>query len=263
MKIDTARGPVTMSRTGDGSKTVVLLHPLAMAGEVWAPLAEHLAADFTVLAIDARGHGESAWDGQRFTVEELADDVAAALEALGTGPVGVIGMSMGGCVAVSLAERRPDLVDRMVLADTTACYGPDREQNWAERAQGVLAKPREELIPFQLDRWFTQRFRAEHPDEVQRIVDVFLATDSNAHAAACYALGAFDGSGDLERITADTLVLVGDEDYAAPPAMAEVLAERIPNARLEILEQTRHFSLFERSDRWDQLASHLSSGSSK
>jgi 3-oxoadipate enol-lactonase len=82
------------------------------------------------------------------------------------------------------------------------------------------------------------------------VSDIFMATDSAAHAAACHAFAGLDAEAGLSEIKAPTLVLVGRDDYATPPAMAEVLAARIPDARLEVLDDTRHLSLIERPDLW-------------
>jgi len=257
MMLETQRGSFEVHRRGDGTPKVLLLHPLALSGRFWSPLADYLSRSATVLALDAAGHGGSPWGGEPITVESMADDAASVIEAVGGQSVAVMGMSMGGCTAMALAARRPDLVDRLVLADTTSCYGPERVETWNERARNAQAKSRPEQGGFQLDRWFSERFRVEHPEQAQRVVDIFLATDSAVHAAACRALGAFDGTSELENIKAETLVLVGEEDYATPVAMAEVIAERIPRARLEVLRNARHLSLLEREDVWPALATHL------
>ena len=236
---------------------VLLLHSLAMSGELWRPLTERLEPHADVVAMDARGHGRSTWDGSPFTVEDLAADAAELIERLDDGPVAVAGMSMGGCVAIALAGTRPELVNRLVLADTTADYGPDKETAWAERAANATGKPRDTQLAFQVDRWFSPEFAEREPAEVKRVSDLFLATDSRAHAQACRALGAFDGRDLLAGITADTLVVVGEHDYATPPAMAHALAEGIPGARLEVLAGARHFSLFEAPGALDLVATHL------
>ena len=72
-------GRLSLLREGSG-EPLVLLHPLALAGELWRPLAGKLAG-FEVLAVDLRGHGESGWDGRPFSIEDMADDLAAALVA--------------------------------------------------------------------------------------------------------------------------------------------------------------------------------------
>ena len=100
-------GTVTATATGHG-EAVVLLHPLAMSREFWAPAGRALANRFRVITVDARGHGESRWDGTPFSVADLANDVAAVIEELAPDGARVLGMSMGGCVALSLTERRPD-----------------------------------------------------------------------------------------------------------------------------------------------------------
>lgn len=239
-------GPLSVLRHGEGTP-LVLLHPLALAGELWQPLAGRLGTRHEVFAFDLRGHGQSGWDGRPFTIDELAEDVVAALDALGLDAVRLAGMSMGGSVAMTLAGRYPHRVDSLLLADTTAWYGPDAPAAWAERAQKAT-NPRDQQLPFQLDRWFSEAFRAEHPDEADRVARIFLATASAAHAAASLAMGALDARPLLPAITAPTQVLVGEHDYATPPAMAGLLAERIPNAELRVLPTVRHLSLIEAPD---------------
>ncbi|TNC27788.1 alpha/beta fold hydrolase [Amycolatopsis alkalitolerans] len=244
-------------RIGEAGRPVVLLHPLALSGAVWDPVAKFLSAGHQVLALDARGHGESPWDGKEFTVEDMAADAASVIEDFGSGPADVIGLSMGGSTALVLAATRPDLVHHLVLADATACYGPDRESEWAARAERAATVPRVEQLSFQRDRWFAEAFQQAHPEEVRRVSDIFVATDSRAHAAACRALGALDATAKLGDVEAETLVLVGDEDYATPPAMARELAGGIKGAKLRVLERTRHLSLLERPDLWPDVAEHL------
>jgi 3-oxoadipate enol-lactonase len=258
MIVWTTQGKLNVHRAGESGQPVVLLHPLALSGAVFDPFARHLAAaGHTVLATDARGHGESGWDGNPFTVEELADDTAAMVDTLGVGPVDVIGLSMGGSTALVFAAKHPGLVRRLVVADASANYGPDRETVWADRAVRATTFPREEQLSFQWDRWFSSAFRATNPSEVERVSRIFLATDSAAHAAAAHALGALDATDLLPDIGADTLVLVGDEDYATPPAMSEEIAKQIPAAHLEILDRTRHLSLVERPDVWPLITEFL------
>lgn len=257
VRVPTAHGSIRVRRTGRGSRRILCLHPLASSGTFWDRIATGLGQDVTVFAPDARGHGESGWDGAGFTVQDMAGDAADVIEAVGGGPVGVVGMSMGGCVAISLAARRPELVDSLALVDTTSCYGADRAEKWARRAEGARTKRRSDQVGFQLDRWFSADFRATHDPEIDRIVDIFLATDSAAHAAACMALGAFDGTSDLDGIRVPTLVMVGEFDEATPPAMAGVLAAGIPGAALHVVPGVKHLSLIEAPDSWSVLASHL------
>lgn len=239
-------GPLSVLRHGSGAP-LVLLHPLALAAELWQPLAERLADRHEVFAFDLRGHGHSGWDGRPFSIGDLARDVIAALDALGLDAVRLAGMSMGGSVAMTLAGGHPHRVSALLLADTTAWYGPDAPTAWAERARKAT-NPRERQLAFQRDRWFSESFRAQAPEEVERVARIFLATASPAHAAASLAMGALDARPLLPAITAPTQVLVGEHDYATPPAMAELLAEHIPDAQLRVLPDVRHLSLIEQPD---------------
>jgi 3-oxoadipate enol-lactonase len=251
-----------LHRTGTHGRPVLLLHPLALSGAVWDPVAEYLGARHQVLALDARGHGESSWDGTEFTVADMAADAAAVIEDFGAGPADVIGLSMGGSTALMLAATRPDLVHRLVLADATAWYGPDSVAEWAQRAERALGLDRHAQLEFQRDRWFADAFRASHPEEVERVCQIFVATDSKAHAAACRALGTLDARDRLGDVQAETLVLVGAEDYATPPSMSQELAAGIEGARLQVLDRARHLSLLERPDLWPVVAAHFAGDAS-
>jgi 3-oxoadipate enol-lactonase len=246
-KHETPRGDVFVREAGEGA-ALVMLHPLALSSQVFAPVARELARDFHVLAVDARGHGGSDWDGSPFTVEDMADDLAALLDGLSLGTVNLLGMSMGGCTAVAFTERFPDRVDNLVLADTTACYGDEAPQQWAERSRRARAVPRVRQVPFQVDRWFTADFRRASPTQVNAVVSVFLSTSSRAHAAAATALGTFDGREGLPGITRPVLAMTGEEDYATPEAMGRYIADHVRDGRFMLLPGVRHLSLIERPE---------------
>lgn len=243
--VDGPAGRIAYRRRGAG-QPVVLLHPLALSGQVWDPVVDELTGRYDVIAPDARGHGESGWNRGEFGVAELAEDVVALLDGLGLRTAHLIGMSMGGSVALTAAGRYPDRVTRLALADTTAWYGENAPVTWGERAERVLTTSRAAQIPFQVDRWFTEHFRRTQPEAVNRVVGIFLATNSAAHAQACRALGALDSRELLPSITAPTLAIAGVEDYATPPAMASHIADNVPNGTALTLPGLRHLSMIER-----------------
>jgi 3-oxoadipate enol-lactonase len=251
-----SQGSLT-TRTWGAGEPVVLLHPLALSGEVWQPLGAALSTQFQVFAPDLRGHGRSSWDRDSFTIKDMARDVAEAMDSLSLPSAHLLGMSMGGSVALTLAGLFPERVKSLVLADTTAWYGPNAPNTWAERAEKAVSVPRDRQLAFQVDRWFSEQFRAARPDEVDRISRIFVATDSAAHAAASNAMGELDSRRLLRSITARTLVMVGEQDYATPPAMAEQLAGSIPDASLLVLPALRHLSLVERPELAATVRDHL------
>jgi 3-oxoadipate enol-lactonase len=254
--VDGPVGPIAYRRTGRGHP-LVLLHSLALDGRMWGPYAVRLAPHFDVIAPDARGHGGSGWDGRPFDTADLAADLAALLDGLGLASAHVLGMSMGGSVAIEFAGTHQARVDRLVLADTTAWYGESALDAWTERAERAVALPRRRQVPFQVDRWFTERFRRTHHDEVRRIAGIFVETDSGAHAEASLALGRLDARHLLAGITAPTLSVTGEEDYATPEQMGRAIAEGVADGRHRTLAGLRHLSLVERPDLAGLVRAHL------
>jgi 3-oxoadipate enol-lactonase len=247
---------ISLAIAGDGPP-LLMLHPLALAGRVWDRLAERLAEYFQVIAMDARGHGESSWNGEQFTIEDLADDVTLVLDSLSLRSAHLLGMSMGGSIALTFAGLNPERVDHLVLADTTAWYGEDAVATWEGRAEKALNVRRTEQVPFQTERWFTEDFRQSSPDEVRRVVDIFVETDSAVHAAASRAMGRMDSREVLSTLTAPTLVMTGEQDYATPPAMGQYIAEHVKDGHALTLRGLRHLSLVERPDLADLVSTHL------
>jgi 3-oxoadipate enol-lactonase len=189
---------------------VVLIHSLAMDRNFWQPAAERL--DGAVLLYDCTGHGESEKPAGPYTVEGFADDLARLLDHVGWDSALVAGASMGGCVALAFAGKYAKRVRALGLVDTTAWYGPDAVRQWEERAQKALDGGLEALVDFQVTRWFSDRFRAAHPEVVSQCVASFLRNDVRAYAATCRMLGGADLRPVLRGIRVPTAAVVGEED---------------------------------------------------
>lgn len=110
-------GPVHLAAYGgpEGAPVALCVHGLAGSSLAWGPLAESLTATHRVLAIDLPGHGRSPRHGRSLSVDEAAGVVRAAIEALGTGPVTLVGHSMGAAVCVLAAASAPEVVDGVLL----------------------------------------------------------------------------------------------------------------------------------------------------
>lgn len=230
-----------------GGKTVVLLHSLALDGSVWRFVVPSIAERCRTLAFDLRGHGQSP-PSTDFTVEDMADDVAATVGAHGVDSIVLVGLSLGGCVAQAVAFRHPSLVEGLVLADTTAWYGKDAPQTWRERADRAKKQRLESLADFQLERWFGEGFRTANPTLCSDLLRIFRANHLDSYAATCDALGGYDGRGAVETIKVPTEIVVGEHDGATPPAHAHDLGERIVDSRVTVLPGVKHLTALERPD---------------
>ena len=238
--------------TGSG-RLIAFGHSLGMSGKIFEPIRPALEKHGRVLTWDARGHGNSEKPAAGWTVEDLAADLRALIEHLGEDRAVVAGLSMGGNTAVAYAVAYPDKLDGLILADTTAWYGEDAPEAWEKRAHNAETKGMDPVIAFNMSRWFSDSFPDEHPDRVSMVVETLLTTDISCYAAAGRALGRFDAREGLSRINCPTLILVGAEDPATPPAMAEYLHQNIANSELQVLPGLRHMTPVEAPDRVGQL----------
>jgi 3-oxoadipate enol-lactonase len=157
----------------------------------------------------------------------------------------IAGCSMGGCVALAFAAAYPERVEALGLIDTTAYYGDDAPMAWEERAQKALEGGMDKLIGFQKSRWFGDAFREANADVVEGAINVFLANDIQAYAETCRMLGACDVRAAMPNFKVPTRVIVGEEDYAAPVAMAEAMRDAIPGASMLVIEKARHLTPLE------------------
>jgi 3-oxoadipate enol-lactonase len=155
---------------------------------------------------------------------------------------------MGGCVALQFAASFPASTRAVGLIDTTAWYGSTAPADWRNRADKAVANGMPSLVQFQTTRWFSDAFRDANPDVVAQSVATFLRNDTREFAASCLMLGAFDGRAQLAKIHAPTAVVVGEEDYAAPVAMAQALHDGIAGSSLLVIPKARHLTPLETPD---------------
>lgn len=237
-----------MGEGGAGRPRIVLIHALAMDRSFWQGVGERLADTVEVLAIDCRGAGQSDKPTDPYSLAQFADDIADIFDAIGWESAVISGASMGGCVSIAFAAAYPQRTAGLGLIDTTSWYGPKAAEAWAGRAAKAQEGGMAALIDFQKDRWFSETFRNANPQRVQSAVDVFLDNDVAAYVATCTMLGACDLRSALPGISVPTRILVGDEDYATPVAMAEAIHEGVAGSTLRVMEQVRHFSPIEVPD---------------
>jgi 3-oxoadipate enol-lactonase len=237
-----------------GAPRVAFIHSLALDRRIWNGVADRLADRATILTYDCRGHGQSERRSGAYTPELFARDLAELLDQVGWKSAVVAGCSMGGNVAQAFAGQYPVRVDALGLIDTTAWYGADAPKTWRDRAETARSKGLCTLIDFQLTRWFSDQYPVSHPEVVNALKKVFLATDLNCYASSCMMLGELDLRHYLPSLSMPVAVIVGEQDYATPVAAARQLQETIRGSSLTIIPGARHLTPVECPD---QIASHL------
>jgi 3-oxoadipate enol-lactonase len=222
----------------------VLLHCLGVDYRFW-DFAAPLADTFTLIRYDLPGHGESAVPGHRYGIADLSAQLAARLAAERIGRAHVAGISLGGLIAQHLAASRPELVDRLMLIDTTPRYTDELRAMWDERAATARERGVKPMIDALLAIWFSAGAIAGDIPAVRSVRETLARTPGEGYARACEALKDADLHALVARITAPTLVVCGDDDIPSFRDAARFLASAIPGARLAWIAGARHASVIE------------------
>jgi 3-oxoadipate enol-lactonase len=233
--------------------TIVVSHALGCDHSMWDSLANLLAQDNRVITYDHRGHGSSDAPHGLYAISDLADDAAALLREVDSGPVVWVGLSMGGMVGQELALRHPTLVSALVLANTTSGYPEAAQQAWQQRITTVKDQGIDVIADAVMGRYFHEQFRQTHATTVAQYRHRLVTTDIHGYMGCCHAVGTVNTTDRLHTITQRALVIAGDLDQGTPIAMAETLCTRMPNASLAILQQASHLSAIESPEAFAQL----------
>lgn len=234
--------PIAYQRAGRGPP-LLLLHGFLVDSRMWRPQLESLSNEFTVIAWDAPGAGQSADPPEPFGMDDWADCLAGLLEAVGVESAHVVGLSWGGMLAQELYRRRPERVRSLTLAGTYAGWRRSLGQAIAEErlanclrdaslpAAEVVAK----YLPGMLGESATQAAR----EELARIISDFHPAGFRLMAKSSADVDTRDM---LRDIRAPTLLVWGDADARSPMTVAREFHTAIPGARLAVIPGAGHVS---------------------
>lgn len=218
---------------------VVLLPPFPFDRRIWSVTVPTIvAAGYRAIAVDYPGFGESP--PEEFSIADLADATAALLDKLGLERAILMGMSMGGYVALAFAQRFPARLRALILADTRAAGDSDGARQGRAKALETIATRGVDMylagaLPLQLS--------PDAPVEVLNAVTRLAAKDPTALATAIAALrDRPDRTTEAPRIACPTLVVVGAADQITPAAEMKTMAQAIPGARFVELPAAGHLS---------------------
>ncbi|HXU92173.1 MAG TPA: pimeloyl-ACP methyl ester esterase BioH [Gallionella sp.] len=225
---------------------LLLIHGWGMHGGMWGDVADRLAEDFRVLAVDLPGHGHSPRIEDRESssaLDAIVDELAAQFDE----PLTVCGWSLGGQIALRWAARHPLQVSRLVMVASTPCFvrrpgwdcamAPDTLAQFAAALQQDHAATLRRFLALQVrgsenERELLARLRSAlfsrgEPDMAALRSGLDILRDSDQRAV-------------LPEIEQPVLVIAGERDTLTPPQASRYSAEHLPDARLEIIEGAAH-----------------------
>jgi pimeloyl-ACP methyl ester carboxylesterase len=222
---------------------LVLLHGVLADSRIWRRQLEALSAEFTVVAWDAPGCGQSSDPPETFALRDYADCLAAFIGALGLERPHVLGLSWGGGLALQLYERRPALPRTLILAAAYAGWSGSLPADVvAARLTACLREaelPPSQFVPGWIPGLLTAAAPAELVDEVVQIMSEFHPM---GYRVMIRGFAEADLRHVLPSIDVPTLLLYGDADKRAPLSIAQELHAKIARSRLAILRGIGHLS---------------------
>jgi 3-oxoadipate enol-lactonase len=215
-------------------RDLVLLHSLLSDRTSFAPLAARIAGERRLILVNLPGFGRSPPAGP--ALGDYADAVAAMFAELALPPgTDVLGNGLGGFVALALAIRHGARFRRMVLVGSAIAFPEAARATFRALAERVERDGMAAVVDAAMRRMFPERFIAGHRAVVAAREAVFKQIDPGVFSAACRMLAALDISDELAKVQNRTLIVVGAEDEATPPALGRALAARLANAeRIEM-----------------------------
>lgn len=247
-------GRINVVRTGPvGDTPLVFLHPVGLDLTWWGAQFEAFGDAREVIAFDMPGHGLSADLDRAPSFDIMAQVAERVIEHTGGRTVHLVGLSVGGMIAQTLALRRPDLVRSLCLVATLCNFPDDIRLALRQRAHVARSEGMVRIAELSNQRWFTAEFRARRPDILARTTRSLLQQGCEVHAGMWEMIAGLDLEALLPALSCPTLVVTGDADINAPPAAARQMASAIGSSSLKVLPKVGHFPPFEVPDAFNEL----------
>ncbi|GAA1000126.1 alpha/beta hydrolase [Acrocarpospora macrocephala] len=223
------------------AEPVVMLHGLNVQCHTWDPIIESLVGDYHVIAMDMRGHGDSGWAASGYRVRSMARDVHGLIDALGLGPVNLVGHSAGVRVAIAVAGERPETIRRLALSDAGPANSPSGAVAMRDFIQATT-----NLKGFRNEAEAWKFYKGYHPEWREDFIDLHVKYQLRRNWAGKLVLKAdpdvqwITGSVSLpdveylwrmsELLTMPTLLMVGRRSNVIDEAVVDKMLAVMPNA---------------------------------
>lgn len=217
--------------------TLVFSNSLGTDLRLWDEVIPHLPDAFGLLRCDTAGHGLSS-GGAGLAIGDHADDLAALIERFVAGRFVLVGLSMGGLIAQTLAARGPARLAGVVLSNTGLRIGTP--EMWRARIDQIAAGGLAAIAEATMERWFSPAFRSERPDDLALWRTMLARQPADGYCALAGAIAEADCTPAAAAIRVPALCLAGSADTATPPDVVAALAAAIPGARLVVLDGVGH-----------------------
>lgn len=212
---------------------------------VWGRVVPLLADRHPVFGWDLPGHGVSPATATSFTIDELAEGINQAIDAVGLGRFAAAGVSLGGVASLALTLRLPERVAALTMVCSLPKIGTG--EGWTERAAQVRTSGTPSLVSGSAQRWFAPGFVEAEPTVSSGLLRDLMDIDDESYALCVEALAGTDLRDRVPTVAAPVTVIAGADDEAVIPLKdAEAAAASASSGRLEVLANTAHLASVEK-----------------
>jgi 3-oxoadipate enol-lactonase len=244
---------IAVDHAGTGP-LVMLMHGIGGNRINWHDQLEPFAAHFHAASWDARGYGASDDYEGPLDFGDFARDLARVLDHFEVSRAHLVGLSMGGMIAMDFCSRYPERVATLTICDSLPGFNyltPDQRSEFVRLRQEPLLAGKEpkDIAPFVAA---TLIGKSARPGSFERLVASMTALHKQSYLKTIAGTATYERSFELEKIAVPAHIVVGDEDRLTPPAMSRQMAERIPGARLTLIEGAGHLSNIEQPEKFNR-----------
>jgi 3-oxoadipate enol-lactonase len=221
---------------------------------LWDGQVAALEREFRILRYDLRGHGGSEASPGDYSIALLVNDLANLIDSHGIGRTALVGLGLGGAVAQAFAIAHPARVERLMPCCCRARMVPDFAGLWHKLRATVQQNGLESIVEPTVQRWFSDDFKAAHPEVLEKIRRMIRGTTREGYLGVTAAFLALDLEGELGRIRAPTLYASGANDHlGGPPLLMKGLSEKVPGARHASVPNAAHIANIQNPEGFNEL----------
>ncbi len=237
----------------EGAPWITFINSIASDLGMWRAQAEALSGRYRVLCYDVRGHGGSDAPPPPYSFDQLVGDLATLWDTLGIARSHVVGLSLGGMIAVGATLAMRERVASLTVANSMMEKSDAFVKSWNDRIALARERGIEVVVGPTLARWLTPDFVARQPARAEAVRDMIRGTSLNGFIGAAEALKTLDYRRQLPRIAVPTQFIAGAEDIACPAAGVRTDAALVPGAEVVEIAGAAHISNIQQPEAFNRI----------
>ena len=239
---------------GAGARWVTFVTGIANDLTMWDGQVPALAGDFRILRYDLRGHGGSEATAGSYSMKLLVEDLKALLDSLSVHRTSLVGLGLGGAIAQAFAIEHAERVENLVPCCCRARMVPDFATMWHKLRGTVQEQGLEAIVEPTVQRWFSEEFKAAHPEVLEKIRKMIRGTTLEGYLGVTAAFLGLDVEDRLPEIRARTLYVSGAEDkLGGPPELMKGLSEKVKGASHVSVPRAAHIANIQNPEGFNQV----------